>query len=115
MFSYENLEVYKKAFLANKTIYRLVQDMNTVPRYIKDQLGRASVSIMLNIAEGSGKFGEKDRRKYYITARGSVFECASLIHLLRDENELSNEVFIEMLAHYEELSRMLFVMIRNLT
>ena len=53
MFTFENLEVYKKAFSQNQKIYRLLKNDVAIPRYMKDQLGRASLSIQLNIAEGS--------------------------------------------------------------
>ncbi|PWH85221.1 four helix bundle protein [Brumimicrobium oceani] len=43
-------------------------------RYANDQLGRASFSVTLNIAEGSGKFSKKDRKNYFTTARASIFE-----------------------------------------
>ncbi len=115
MFPYENLEVYKKAMHAHKVIYLFTKDVNSVPRYTKEQLGRASLSIMLNIAEGSAKIGEKDKRNFYVTARGSVFECASLVHFLHDEKELSTAIFSDLLSYYEELSRMLFAMIRRLS
>ena len=82
MFSYETLEVYKKAYRANQCIYRLLTENKTIPNYVRNQLGRASLSIMLNIAEGSGKFTDKDRRNFYVTARGSTFECASIIRML---------------------------------
>ena len=114
MFPYENLEVYKMAYVANQIIYRLLKGNKTIPGYAKDQLGRASMSIMLNIAEGSAKFSNKDRRNFYVTARGSTFECASLITFLNDENELPIDVFEEVSKAYDSLSRMLFTMIKNL-
>lgn len=114
MFPYENLEVYKKAFAANQIVYRFLKTNKTIPGYAKDQLGRASLSIMLNIAEGSGKFTNKDRRNFYVTARGSAFECASLATFLHKEDELPNELASNLLANYEEISRMLFTMIKNL-
>lgn len=55
MFPYENLEVYKKAFSANQLTYRFLKGNKSIPGYGKDQFGRASLSIILNIAEGSGK------------------------------------------------------------
>jgi hypothetical protein len=69
MFSFEGLIVYKKAFEANQKVYRLLKENRVIPLYVKNQLGRASLSIMLNIAEGSAKFGDRDRRNFYITAR----------------------------------------------
>ena len=69
---------------------------------------------MLNIAEGSAKFSDKDRKNFYVTARGSVFECSALIGFLHDEKEIINELFEELALAYEEISRMLFTMIKNL-
>ncbi|MBS1586494.1 MAG: four helix bundle protein [Bacteroidetes bacterium] len=114
MFPYENLEVYKRAFTTNQQVYRFLKGNKAIPGYVKDQWGRASLSIMLNIAEGSGKFGNKDRRNFYVTARGSSFECASLTTFLREEQEISGDIANTLLSHYEEVSRMLFTMIKNL-
>ena len=51
------------------------------PRYctIAEQLRRASLSIPLNIAEGSGKTSGPDQRRFYSIARGSAMECAAII------------------------------------
>ena len=114
MFPYENLEVYKKAYTANQKVYRLLKGNKSMPGYAKDQLGRAGMSIMLNIAEGSAKFSNKDRRNFYVTARGSAFECASLATFLHEEREISDELKPELSLLYEEISRMLFTMIKNL-
>jgi len=114
MFPYENLEVYKKAYTANQKVYRLLKGNKSIPGYAKDQLGRASLSIILNIAEGSAKFTHKDRKNFYVTARGSVFECSCLITFLHDEGEVSGETILELSPVYEEVSKMLFTMIKNL-
>jgi len=114
MFPYENLDVYKKAYAVNRVIYGLLKGNKAIPGYARDQLGRASLSIMLNISEGSAKFSNKDRRNFYVTARGSTFECAALISFLKDENEMVTEMFEEINKEYDSLSRMLFTMIKNL-
>jgi four helix bundle protein len=114
MFSYEDLRVYKKAFEANQKVYRVLKENKVIPSYAKNQLGRASLSIMLNIAEGSAKFSNRDRRNFYITARGSVFECASLVNFLHGEGEMTAEFKDDLCVSYEEISKILFAMIRNL-
>jgi four helix bundle protein len=102
MFPYENLEVYKKAYASNQKVYCLLKGNKRIPGYAKDQLGRASLSIILNIAEGSAKFSNKDRRNFYVTARGSAFECASLTTFLHEEREISDELKPELSLLYED-------------
>ena len=114
MFPYESLEVYKKAFAINKTIYQFLKIQKAMQPYIKNQLGRASLSIMLNIAEGSAKFSNKDRRNFFVIARGSTFECASLIGFLSSENEINDELKNTLYSGFEEISKMLYTMIKNL-
>jgi four helix bundle protein len=48
--------------------------------HMADQLRRSSLSIPLNIAEGSGKPSQADSLRYYATARGSAMESAAVIH-----------------------------------
>ncbi|HYD22428.1 MAG TPA: four helix bundle protein [Flavipsychrobacter sp.] len=89
MFPYEKLEVYKIAFNTNRAIYRYLKNNKSIPGYAKNQLGRAALSIMLNIAEGSAKFSSKERKTFYTTACRSVFECASLVSFLAIENDIA--------------------------
>ncbi|MFN8416018.1 MAG: four helix bundle protein [Cytophagaceae bacterium] len=114
MFSYQKLEVYKKSFLINKIIYNLIKGNPQIPSYFKNQLGRASLSVQLNIAEGSAKVSHKDRKNFYVIARGSAFECASIVEFLGAENEISVDIVQELNLGLEEISKMLYVMIRNL-
>ena len=46
---------------------------------MKDQLKRASISIVLNIAEGYGKTTHDDRSKFYDIAKGSSHESAAIL------------------------------------
>jgi four helix bundle protein len=48
----------------------------------RDQLDRASTSIVLNIAEGNGKRSHPDRCRYFDIARGSAVECAACLDVL---------------------------------
>lgn len=82
--------------------------------YVKDQLGRASFSIVLNIAEGSGKFSKPDRRNFFTIARASVFECVAILDILHDTHILNKESFDGFLKNADELSRILYSLIKNL-
>jgi hypothetical protein len=50
MFPYQKLEVYKKSFWINKRVHNLLKKNSKIPSYLKNQLGKASLSIQLNIA-----------------------------------------------------------------
>jgi hypothetical protein len=69
MFAYETLKVYQKAYQANQKIYRLIKENKKMAPYAKTQLGRASLSIMLNIAGGNAKFRERIER-IFISSHG---------------------------------------------
>ncbi len=76
---HERLDVYAVALdflvLANEAIERLPRGRGD----LADQLTRASTSIVLNLAEGAGKRSKADKRRYYLTARGSATESAALL------------------------------------
>jgi four helix bundle protein len=76
---HERLDVYLIALdfvvFAHEVIERLPRGRS----HLADQLTRASTSIVLNLAEGAGKVSKPDKRRYYLTARGSATESAALL------------------------------------
>jgi four helix bundle protein len=70
---------------------------------------------VLNLAEGSGRFSKKDRRNFYVIARSSLFEVIAILDVLKDEDELSLEQFNSFYEPAEELSKIIFAMIKNLS
>lgn len=112
-FDFRNLEVYKKAKAFHLKSIILLEEIKPT-NYVRDQLGRASMSIALNIAEGSGKFSKPDRRSFLVIARASIFECVAVIDLLHDQHKVKEIAFEEFINHADELSRILYTMIRNL-
>jgi four helix bundle protein len=73
---------------------------------IKDQLVRASSSIALTLAEGSGKWSPKDQRRYYTMAMGSLRECQAIFELEKMEN-------VELTKLADRLGAMLFKLTRK--
>ena len=114
MFDFEKLEVYNKAREYHRSIWQLVQEC--LPGQVqRNQLLRASLSIVLNIAEGAGRFTNPDKRNFYIIARGSVYECVALLDVILDQQLLSSSKHCELYSLSEEISKMLYAMIRNLS
>ena len=69
-------------------MYRVAREFDTfavklLPRRgcasLRDQLERASSSIALNVAEGTGRFARLEKAHFYLIARGSTMECAAVL------------------------------------
>ena len=80
-FDHEKLRVYQQAL---KFLTWIQETLDQMPKNIAvyNQLDRASTSILLNIAEGNGKFTENDRCRFFDIARGSALECAACLDVL---------------------------------
>ncbi|MEF2175626.1 MAG: four helix bundle protein, partial [Candidatus Absconditabacteria bacterium] len=65
MFDFEKLNVYQSSKEFCKICLVLINYNKNIDSYIKDQLKRSSISIVLNIAEGSGRFSKADKRNFY--------------------------------------------------
>lgn len=113
MFDFENLDVYRKAKDLNKEVLLFLRNNKQIDSYIRDQLKRASVSIVINIAEGSGKFSKPDKRNFYTISRGSVYECVSLFDVIRDEDQIADDMFHYFYQKYEVISKMLLGLINS--
>ncbi len=87
-FDHEKLRVYQEALrfvaFADAVIAELPAKLAA-----RDQLDRASTSIVLNIAEGNGKRSRADRGRYLDAARGSALECAACLDVLRVKSLLA--------------------------
>ena len=82
------LDVYRLSIAYVAWVFKKVESLTGVHRPARDQWLRASQSIPLNIAEGNGKTGDADRRRYFEIARGSALECAAIQDVLVVGNAL---------------------------
>ena len=78
-FAHEKLDVYNLALDFLALAEDLIEHLPRGRGHLADQLSRASTSIVLNLAEGAGKFSKPDKRRYYLSAAGSTTECAAIL------------------------------------
>lgn len=79
--------------------------------FLTDQLTRAAVSIATNLAEGYGRFTQRDRRHFFGIARGSAQECVPLLELSRRRLLLNNAEHARLSAQLQEIARMLSALV----
>jgi four helix bundle protein len=114
LFDFEKLEVYAKIRELNKELLPWIFKHQEKHSYLCDQLKRASLSAMLNLSEGTGRMSIQDKKQFYIRARASVFESVSILQVLNDLGILSDESYDFFYDRFEQVSKMLLGMIRNI-
>jgi four helix bundle protein len=112
---FEDIEAWKKARELTKVIYELTSQGKIAADFsLRDQLRRASVSIMANIAEGFEREGNKEFRQFLAMAKGSVGEVKSLLYVALDAGLTSAEQFHRISTLADEASRLLAGFLRYL-
>ena len=76
---HERLDVYHLALDFLVAADGLIEALPRGRSHLANQFTRASTSIVLDVAEGAGKASKPDKRRYYLTARGSATESAALL------------------------------------
>ncbi len=80
-FSFEKLMVWQKAMELVTLVYEVTKRFPSEERFgLVDQLRRAAVSIPTNIAEGKGRYHQKEFIQFLYLARGSLYEVVTLIN-----------------------------------
>ena len=91
MRGFEDLECYQLAMRVFHEGYRIASLLPTEEKFnLSDQLRRASASIILNIAEGYGRYHYLDSLRFYYIARGSIMETLSAL-IACDELHYTND------------------------
>jgi four helix bundle protein len=83
LFDHEKLDVYCVELQFTAWIADFLEDVSGSSalrrRELIEQLDRASLSLLLNTAEGNGKRHGRNRARFFDDARGSAFECAACL------------------------------------
>jgi four helix bundle protein len=97
MFDFEKLKIYTHAKRFNSHV-RIVLNQTKLDYSTRDQLSRASLSVVCNTAEGTGRFSKPDKRHFVVMAKSSAFECVAILDVLRDEKLISGKQYESLYA-----------------
>lgn len=107
---FEDIIAWQKARVLTLLIYK--EFKNCKDFSFKNQIERASISIMNNIAEGFERLTNKDFRNFLFIAKGSCGEVRSMLSVAKDLGYITNDT--EMYKLTVEISRMLSGFIKTL-
>jgi four helix bundle protein len=103
---FEELIAWQKARDLTRAIYATTSQRSFNQDYgFRDQLRRASVSTMANIAEGFERGGRAEFHQFLSVAKGSCAELRSHLYVAADTGILDQKHFTELLAEAEQVSR----------
>lgn len=105
---FEEIQAWQKARDVTLLIYEITADGGFSKDFgLKDQIRRASVSIMANIAEGHGRRTNIEFANFLNISRGSVAEVQSHLYIALGLNYTSQKGFDKLYQTLTEISRML--------
>ena len=107
-FRFLEWKVYRDAQKLLKEIISLVRKLPPDIRYtLGNQIIKSALSIVLNIAEGSGRFTDKELSRFFDIALGSVNETVAGLDSLRLIDIITQEQFDYLFKGLESISRQL--------
>ncbi|OGG11776.1 hypothetical protein A2Z00_05440 [Candidatus Gottesmanbacteria bacterium RBG_13_45_10] len=114
MFRFEELIVYQDALDLIDSVYNYTRKWPREELFgLTDQFKRASVSIALNIAEGTSR-GTKEFLHFLDLARGSCYECVAVITIAKRRQLIDEKEFLECSEQIEKIARKISALKKSL-
>ena len=113
---FEDIEAWQKARELTREIYRVTNQGAFAKDFgLRDQIRRASVSIMSNIAEGFGRGGNREFIQFLSMAKGSAAEVQAQLYVAADAGYLTKDQFEQLYSIAQSTGNLIGGFIRYLT
>ena len=113
---FEELESWRKARKLTNAIYQATASGSFNRDFgLKDQIRRASISILSNIAEGFERGGDKEFFQFLAVAKGSCGEVRAQLYIAVDQAYLTQSLFEELSQNTVEIGRLISGLMKYLT
>jgi len=113
---FEDIQAWQKARLLVKEIYSISNSGQFAKDFgLRDQIRRAAVSIMLNIAEGFARKTAKEFVQFLVIAHGSAAEVQAALYVALDQQYINQECFDALYNQAQETSKMIMGFARYLS
>jgi len=114
MGDFRRLKVWQLSTRLVVELYRITARFPRAEMFgLTAQCRRAAVSVVSNIAEGSGRGAPADFRRFILVARGSLHELRAQLHVARELDFLAASEHETLESRIDEVSRMLYALARN--
>ena len=100
---FRNFKVYQDAKRLHIEVVRITRTFNKDFNYLVNQVRRSSLSVLLNIAEGSAKHSDRDFNRYLENAMGSANETVAALEIAVATKLISEKSFLELENNYSQV------------
>ena len=101
------LNAYTKSQDLLSDVLAIVSDLPPGNAWLADQARRAAGSVALNVAEGWGRSGYRERRRAFSIAVGSAYEAVACVEIMHRMGVISRDRFGTLADGYDHVTRML--------
>jgi four helix bundle protein len=115
-FSFQDLQVWQKAVDFAERVILLVEKLETDRKHYRliEQLESCSTSVAMNIAEGKGRYSQKEFIHFLYIARGPLFETITLLEIFKRMKWITEKHYCDIELQGEEIAKMLNSLISKL-
>ena len=114
--SFRDLRVWRDARNLTTNVYRLTSNFPKQELYgLSQQIRRAAVSVPSNIAEGKGRYSDRDFVRFLLVARGSLLELETQLLIAQELGYLTQVDADRLLGMAETVGRALSGLINSLS
>ena len=105
---FEDLVAWQKARALTGRVYEITNDGAFARDFgLRDQIRRAAVSVMSNLAEGFARGGRAEFHQFLVVAKGSCSELRSQLYVAKDVGYITDAKFENLMAETDELQRII--------
>ncbi len=106
--NFEDIQVWQRARVLTREIYTITNNGSFLrDSGLVDQIRRACVSVMSNIAEGFERSGTKEFKHFLSIAKGSAGEVRSHLYVAFDQGYMEKDTFDHLVTESTVISKML--------
>ena len=115
-FGYEDLDVWQRAMEWASSIIAAVEEFDTPRKHYRliEQLEASCTSVAMNIAEGKGRYSQKEFIHYLYVARGSLYETVTLLEIFLRQGWIDDERFDSFKEGAQVIAKMLNSLINSI-
>ena len=115
-FGYEELDVWQRAVDWASLIITMVDEFQTPRKHYRliEQLEASSTSVAMNIAEGKGRYSQKEFVHHLYIARGSLYETLTLLEIFLKQKWIDDDRFNQVREGAQILARKLNALINSI-